>query len=143
MLKIVERPIDPEELFDVVRADSDGAVATFSGVVRDHARGKRTEHLVYEAYPEMAEAKMAAIAGAACKKWKIDQVAILHRIGRLEVGEISVLIAVSSAHREDAFAACKYVIDRLKEDVPIWKKEVGGDGEYWVEGPGQSAPETQ
>ena len=135
MIKVIEAPIRPEELFAAVLSDGDGAIVTFSGVVRNQTNGKRTNHLVYEAYPEMAEAKMVQISKEARARWQLDRVAILHRIGRLEVGEISVLIAVSSPHRAEAFAACEFVIDRLKEVVPIWKKEVGDDGEFWVEGP--------
>ena len=139
MIKIVEEPIRPEELFATVLSEDDGAIVSFSGVVRNQTNGKRTNHLVYEAYPEMAEAKMVEISREANKQWQLDQVAILHRIGRLEIGEISVLIAVSSPHRREAFAACQYVIDRVKEVVPIWKKEVGDDGEFWVDGPDHSS----
>ena len=97
--------------------------------------GKRTDHLIYEAYEDMAEKKMREIGDEVRSRWGIEDFSILHRIGRLEVGEISVLIAVSSPHRSEAFAACQYAIDRLKQIVPIWKKEVGEDGESWVEGP--------
>ena len=140
MIKIVEDVIRPEELFDTVLSDQDGAIVSFSGVVRNQTNGKLTSHLVYEAYPEMAESKMAEIAAVAKGQWEVDDVGIVHRVGRLEIGEISVLIAVSSPHRGEAFAACQYLIDRLKEVVPIWKKEVGDDGEYWVEGPDRPSP---
>jgi molybdopterin synthase catalytic subunit len=138
MIKIVEEPIEPEELFKTVLSDQDGAIVSFSGVVRNQTNGTPTNHLVYEAYPEMAEAKMSEIATFAKGRWQVDQISILHRIGTLEIGEISVLIAVSSPHRGEAFAACQYLIDRLKEVVPIWKKEVGQNGEYWVDGPDRS-----
>jgi len=105
-------------------------------VVRNHANNKPTRHLVYEAYPEMAEKKMAEIGAEIAARWGIQDLGIVHRVGRLEIGEISVLIAVSSPHRAQAFEACRYAIDRLKEIVPIWKKEVGENGEEWVEGPG-------
>jgi len=135
MYKITEKEISIDALYKTVLRDSHGAVVTFAGVVRDNSGDKRTDYLEYEAYTDMAEKKMAEIGGEIQKKWGIDAMAILHRIGRLEIGEISVLIAIASPHRVEALAACKYAIDRLKEVVPIWKKEVGEDGNYWVEGP--------
>ena len=135
MISITEGPIDPSELFDSVTTQADGAVTIFNGVVRNESNGNPTKYLIYEAYPEMAEAKMMEIAREVKDRWSIDNLSMLHRIGRIEIGEISVCIAVSSIHREEAFAACKYAIDRVKEVVPIWKKEVGPNGEYWVEGP--------
>lgn len=135
MFEIVEKPIAPDALYRQVLKDYNGAVVTFCGVVRDHSGDKRTDHLFYEAYPEMAKKKMAEIGAQVKEQWSIDDIAIWHRVGRLEIGEISVLIAVASPHRAQAFEACRYAIDRLKEIVPIWKKEVGEDGEVWVEGP--------
>ena len=135
MFKITEDPIAPDALHNSVLKDYNGAIATFAGVVRDNARDKRTDYLVYEAYKDMAEKKMAEIGDAVKARWHIDDIAVLHRIGRLEIGEISVLIAVGSPHRAEAFEVCRYFIDRLKEIVPIWKKEVGQDGEVWIEGP--------
>ena len=135
MFKVQEEPIRVGDLYDTVLRDYNGAVITFSGVVRDHTGDKRTDHLVYEAYGPMAEKKMAEIAAEAKEKWAVEEIAILHRVGRLEIGETSVLIAVGSRHRKEAFSACQYTIDRLKEVVPIWKKEVGDDGSFWVEGP--------
>ncbi len=135
MYKITEDEISVDALYKTVLKDSHGAVVTFAGVVRDHSGDKRTNYLEYEAYTSMAEKKMAEIGDEVQKQWGIDDVAILHRVGRLEIGEISVLIAIASPHRAEALAACKYAIDRLKEIVPIWKKEVGEDGDYWVEGP--------
>lgn len=131
---ITEEPIAPDALFKTVLRDYHGAVVTFCGVVRNHSGSRRTHHLFYEAYREMAEKRMAEIAAEVEQKWGIREVAILHRVGRLEVGEISALVAVASPHRQQAFEACRYVIDRLKEVVPIWKKEVGEEGEVWVEG---------
>jgi len=122
-------------LYDEVLKDYNGAVVTFCGAVRNHSGETSTDFLVYDAYKEMAEKKMSEIGDQAKKQWNIEDVAILHRIGRLEIGEISVLIAVASPHRAEAFDACRYVIDKLKETVPIWKKEVGENGEAWVEGP--------
>jgi molybdopterin synthase catalytic subunit len=136
MFEITADPIAPDALYRRVLRDYNGAVVTFSGVVRDHTGDKRTEYLVYEAYAEMAQKKMAEIGAEVKERWDIEDIAILHRIGRLEIGETSVLIAVGSPHRGQAFEACRYAIDRLKETVPVWKKEVGEDGESWIEGPG-------
>ena len=133
--EITDQRIDPDALYQEVLKDSNGAVVIFCGVVRDHSGTKRTDHLVYEAYPAMAEKKMAEIGAEISQRWELEDVAILHRIGRLEIGEISVLIALGSPHRGDGFDACRYAIDRLKETVPIWKKEVTPEGGYWVEGP--------
>lgn len=135
MFKITENFIAPDALHNSVLKDYNGAIATFAGVVRNNSRDKRTDYLVYEAYKDMAEKKMAEIGDAVKERWHIDDIAVLHRIGRLEIGEISVLIAVGSPHRAEAFEVCRYFIDRLKEVVPIWKKEVGQDGEVWIEGP--------
>ena len=135
MYKITEDEISVDALYKTVLKDSHGAVVTFAGVVRDHSGDKRTNYLEYEAYTNMAEKKMAEIGDEIQRQWGIADVAILHRVGRLEIGEISVLIAIASPHRAEALAACKYAIDRLKEIVPIWKKEVCENGDYWVEGP--------
>ena len=135
MFQISKDPIRPDDLYREVLRDCNGAVVTFCGVVRDNSGGRRTDYLVYDAYEEMAERKMAEIAAEVEKRWDIRDIAMVHRVGRLEVGEISVLIAVASPHRAQAFEACHYAIDRLKEVVPIWKKEVGEDGTWWVEGP--------
>ena len=135
LFKITEKPIDPDALYRDVLQDENGAVAIFAGVVRNNSNNKSTDHLVYEAYADMAEKKMKEIGDEIKSRWGIVDSGILHRIGRLEIGEISVLIAVSSPHRSEAFAACQYAIDRLKQIVPIWKKEVGEDGESWIEGP--------
>lgn len=135
IFKISEARIDPDALYQLVLQDSNGAVVTFCGVVRNHANNKPTRYLVYEAYPEMAEKKLTEIGAEVAARWNIQDMGIVHRVGRLEIGEISVLVAVSSPHRAEAFEACRYAIDRLKEVVPIWKKEVGENGEEWVEGP--------
>lgn len=131
---IQEGPISADALHDAVLRDSDGAVATFAGVVRDHSMGRKTSYLVYDAYREMAEKKMEAIGREVKSRWEVDRVGMLHRVGRLEIGETSVLIAISAPHRKAALEACHYAIDRLKETVPIWKKEVWTDGEEWIEG---------
>ena len=111
-----------------------GAVVTFDGTVRNNARGKAVTHLFYEAYEEMAVKELESIREAALRRWPLQQLAIVHRTGRLEIGDSSVFIAVSSAHRGDAFSACRFVIDSLKQRAPIWKKEFYADGEVWVEG---------
>jgi molybdopterin synthase catalytic subunit len=117
-----------------VRADEDGAVATFDGCVRNHSHGRRTLYLEYEAYEEMALAKMQEIAALLHANYAIHRVAIVHRLGRLEIGDTSVFIAVSSAHRAPALDACRYAIDTLKKTVPIWKKEFFADGAVWADG---------
>jgi molybdopterin synthase catalytic subunit len=123
-----------------VRADEDGAVATFDGCVRNHSHGRSTLHLEYEAYESMALAKMREIAEHLHGHYAIDRVAMVHRLGRLEIGETSIFIAVSSAHRAAAFDACRYAIDTLKKTVPIWKKEFFADGAVWADGELPPAP---
>jgi molybdopterin synthase catalytic subunit len=123
-----------------VRADEDGAVATFDGCVRNHSHGRATLYLEYEAYESMALAKMQEIAAHLHAAYPINRVAIVHRIGRLEIGETSVFIAVSSGHRAAAFEACRYAIDTLKKTVPIWKKEFFADGAVWADGELPPAP---
>ena len=109
-------------------------MALFFGVVRNNSMGRRVLYLEYDAYPEMAERVIRQIAQEAMARWPLTDVAIQHRIGRLEIGETSLLIAVSSPHRNEAFQACHQIVDRFKEVVPIWKKEVWEDGEVWIEG---------
>jgi molybdopterin converting factor subunit 1 len=132
VIRIVDEPISADHLAELVRTDADGAVCTFLGVARRWTRGQEVIHLEYEAYPEMAERKMREIADELRVKWGVTGVAILHRTGVLAIGEASVGIAVSSPHRREAFAACQYAIDRLKQVVPIWKKEVWSNGEQWI-----------
>ena len=132
MFKIVDGPIDEIALEDEVRTDADGAVIVFRGVARRQSRGREVVHLEYEAYPEMAEKVMAQIAEEMRSRWPITRVAIVHRTGVLQIGQASVVIAVSAPHRGEAFAAAQYAIDRLKEIVPIWKKEVWSDGSQWI-----------
>lgn len=133
MYRIISEPIDAEAVYRAVLHDGDGAVVVFHGVVRDHSNGGRgVRYLEYEAYPEMAEAQMRAIGEEIAQRWGIEHVAMVHRIGRVEIGEASVVLAVASPHRGEAFDACEYAIDTLKANVPIWKKEVFADGEVWV-----------
>ena len=109
-----------------------GAAVTFVGTVRRENDGREVDYLEYEAYPGMAEAKMAEIGQEIAQRWGLDRVAIAHRLGRCEVGEASIVIAVASPHRREAFEACHYAIDRVKEIVPIWKREVWRDGAVWI-----------
>jgi molybdopterin synthase catalytic subunit len=134
MFLITPDPLDPIALMEAVRRDEAGAVALFAGVVRNENKGRRVEYLEYDAYPPMAKKKMAELADEVRARWPVTGVAIAHRTGRLEIGEASVLIAVSAAHRAEAIEACHHAIDRLKQTVPIWKKEVFEGGEEWIEG---------
>jgi molybdopterin synthase catalytic subunit len=134
LCRITREPIDAQELIQTVQTPADGAVCVFYGVVREDSHDRKVRHLEYDAYPEMAEKKMREILAEVQARWPSQRAAIVHRIGRLEIGEASVVIAVGSPHRGESFEACRYVIDRVKEEVPIWKKEVFTDGEEWVEG---------
>ncbi len=125
-------PLDAASLERLVAHPGAGAVVTFVGTVREQARGKRVRYLEYEAYPEAAEECFATIAEEIQQRWPVLGVAIHHRTGRLDIGEASVVIAVASAHRAEAFEACRYAIERLKQVAPIWKKEVYEDGEVWI-----------
>jgi molybdopterin synthase catalytic subunit len=131
--EIVAGPIELNDLLAKVAAPGAGAIATFLGVVRDNSLGRKVRYLLYEAYPPMALREMEAIAREVRGRWQVEQVAITHRIGRLEVGEASVAIAVSSAHRLEAIEAAHFAIDRLKQTVPVWKKEYWEGGEVWIE----------
>ena len=137
IIKVSTEPLDAaaiRTLLEAVTHSSDGGIVTFEGVVRDNAHGRRVRYLEYDAYPEMAEQEMASIAAEVERRWSTDHVVIAHRVGRLEIGECSVVIIVACAHRAEAFEACRYAIDTLKTTVPIFKKEVWDDGEEWVEG---------
>lgn len=140
MYEITEREISVEEVEAKVRHPSCGAITIFVGTVRDVSRGRNVLYLEYEAFKEMAEKKLAEIGEEVRIRWGLERVAITHRVGRLALGEASVVIAVASPHRAEAFEACRYAIETLKETVPIWKKEVWEDGEVWVgmEGTGDS-----
>lgn len=126
--------IDVAVLVAQVRASEDGAIVTFDGFVRNHSHNRRTLYLDYEAYESMALGKMQEIAGQIHEKFAIHRVAMVHRLGRLEIGETSVFIAVSAPHRAAAFDACRFAIDTLKRTVPIWKKEYFEDGSVWADG---------
>jgi MoaE-MoaD fusion protein len=124
--------LDPREAEKIVADPATGATVTFTGTVRDHARGRAVRALDYEAYAPAAEKMMGRIGDEIRERWGIDRIAIIHRMGLLEVGEASVVIAITSAHRDEAFDACRYAIERLKAIVPIWKKEFYEDGAIWV-----------
>ncbi len=132
MFEIVDHPIDIARVTAAVADPSTGATVTFIGTTRDHHDGRRVTRLEYEAYPEMALAEMRKIGSEAARRWPIRAIAISHRVGVVPLGEASVVIAVSSAHRLAAFEACHLAIDRLKEVVPIWKKEHFDGGELWI-----------
>ena len=127
-----EEPLSLDRAVDEVRTEEAGAIATFTGTTRVHARGRTVTHLDYEAYEGMAESVMAEIAAAVAERYELTGVAIHHRVGRVGIGETSVVIAVSAQHRHHALAACKDAIDELKERVPLWKKEVYEGGEEWL-----------
>ncbi|HVS74088.1 MAG TPA: molybdenum cofactor biosynthesis protein MoaE [Candidatus Acidoferrales bacterium] len=133
-IQLVHEPIDTVALAASVRAPEDGAVATFDGCARNHSRGRATLYLEYEAYEAMALAKMQEICIELHSRFAIHGVAMVHRLGRLEIGETSVFIAVSAPHRAPALDACRFAIDTLKRTVPIWKKEYFADGADWADG---------
>ena len=134
LVQIVREPIQTDRIVNAIKSGGDGAVCVFDGIVRDNTRGRATLHLDYEAYEEMALRQMQMLREEAISRFGVREVAIVHRLGRLVVGETSVLIAVASAHRGAAFDACRYVIDTLKKTVPIWKSEQFVDGAVWADG---------
>jgi MoaE-MoaD fusion protein len=131
---IVRNPIDSQQVLNSIKRGEDGAALVFEGVVRNQSRGRKTRYLEYEAYEEMALQQMESLAAQALTQFQIRDVAIVHRLGHLEIGETSVLIAVASAHRAAGFDACRWLIDSLKRTVPIWKKEYFEDGAVWGDG---------
>lgn len=133
---LTEAPLSLDALAELVTASDRGGIVLFSGTVRGVTGPQSTDYLHYEAYAEMAEAVMAQIGAEVQERWpQVLDIAIVHRTGRLEIGESSVMVAVAGSHRQGLFDACAYAIERLKQIVPVWKKEVGPDGTYWVEGP--------
>ena len=131
--EIAEGRIDESAMVAKVTSPRAGAITTFHGVVRDNSLGRKVLYLLYEAYPPMAIREMEKIEAEVRQRWEIEKFAITHRIGRLEIGEASVIIAVSSPHRKEALDACQFAIDRLKQTVPVWKKEYWEGGEIWIE----------
>jgi molybdopterin synthase catalytic subunit len=134
LYQITRDPIDAQKISRQLLRAADGAICVFEGVVRNNSKGKRTLHLVYEGYETMALKKLEEIGIFVRQAWDIGCVAIIHRLGHLDIGETSVAVIVTSAHRRAAFDACHYAIDKLKKVVPIWKKEFFEDGEVWIEG---------
>ena len=134
MVEIVDGEIPVADVVARIKARADGAVCVFDGIVRNNTRGRETLYLDYEAYREMALAQMQGLAAEAVERFGVREVALVHRLGRLQVGETSVLVAVASAHRGAAFDACRWVVDTLKKQVPIWKKETFADGVVWADG---------
>ncbi len=137
-VRLVREPLDPGLLISA--GPQDGAVCLFVGVVRNENAGRRVLRLEYEAYEEMALPLMKEIAAETRRRFPVSELRLVHRLGRLEVGEASVVVVVSSPHRSEAFAACRFAIDTLKSKVPIWKKEFYEDGSVWREGPGGAPP---
>ncbi|MCS6975043.1 MAG: molybdenum cofactor biosynthesis protein MoaE [Cyclobacteriaceae bacterium] len=132
MIKITEKPIDIQKVIDATASLGAGAIDVFIGTVRNTAHGKNVVWLEYEAYEAMAVAEIRKIMAETSQRWPILGSAVCHRVGTLKPGEVSVVIAVSAPHRKEAFEACEYMVSRLKEKVPIWKKEIFEDGEEWI-----------
>jgi len=132
MVRVSPAPISYGQLEALVARPADGAVVSFYGVVRDHSGDLQVEALEYEAYVPMAERELTGIVEEARQRWDAGQIAVLHRIGHLRVGEISVAIAVGAEHRAAAFGACSFVIEAIKSRVPVWKREIGPQGARWV-----------
>lgn len=132
MFRVTEKALNLQEVVDYVADPEAGAIVTFVGTTRNHNEGRRVISLDYEAYPEMAEKELARLGEEAKRRWKIRRMGIIHRVGRVEITEPSVVIAVSAAHRGDAFQACRFAIEEIKKKVPIWKKEVFEGGEVWI-----------
>ncbi len=132
LFRVVDRPLRLEEVVEAVSGEAYGGLVTFSGSVRNQTRGRRVVRLEYEAYPPMAEKKLAEIGAEVAGRFGGTRLAIVHRVGTLKPGELAVVIAAAAPHRKEAFLGCEHAIERLKQDVPIWKKEFYEDGEVWV-----------
>ena len=132
MINITSDPLDPDSITELVRKNSNGAIITFLGTTRDSTDGKRVNYLEYEAYQPMAQDMIRLIFDEVKERWEIEDLAMSHRLGKVDIGEISMVVAIASPHRKQAFEAGQYSIDRIKEIVPIWKKEFFDDGEEWV-----------
>jgi len=135
LIRVTPEQLDANEAAAAVASPAAGAVNVFLGVVRDNNLGRKVDHLFYDAYPAMAENEMRAIAEEACRQFDLQDCAVLHRTGRLGIGEASLVVAVSCGHRAASFEAGHWVVNQVKKRVPVWKKEVWEDGEAWVEGP--------
>lgn len=135
MFQITSTPIDLQAVYDVLQSHRAGAVLVFTGTARDHHHGRVVHELEYEAHPEMAETSMRAIAREMCARWPLEKIAMVHRVGKLAISEIAVAVGVSTGHRQEAFEACHYGLERLKADTPIWKKEHFEGGAEWLANP--------
>jgi len=134
MIEITQKPISPELVVNRVKTDSSGCVVTYVGLIRRYSRGKGVLSVEYEDTEGIAEGELRQIADEAKQKWPLDNLAISHRIGKLKVGDINLVVAVASAHRQEGFAACQYIIDRFKQKLPTRKRETYDDGSIWLEG---------
>jgi molybdopterin synthase catalytic subunit len=132
MFRLTRKTIEIQELIDFVGSPEAGAIATFIGTTRNNNEGRRVIALDYDAYDDMAEAELARLGAEAKKRWPIEKIAIVHRVGPVQIGAASVAIAVSAGHRQPAFEACRFAIEEIKKTVPIWKKEVFEGGEIWI-----------
>ena len=131
-IKITDRAIDAGDIIEKVIIPESGGIDVFIGTVRNHTKGKEVLHLEYEAYIPMAEKEIERILNSVADQWKVYKAVVHHRIGHLGIGEKAIVIAVSAAHRAEAFEACRFIIEEIKQTVPIWKKEIFKDGEIWV-----------
>lgn len=136
LIQVTERPIYPEQVIASLKREVHGAVVTFMGTVRRFTGDRRVQFLDYEAYPEMAEQKLRQIAREVIEKYQVEDVSIVHRTGRLAVGETSLIVALASPHRREGFDACLHAVERIKEVVPVWKKEIWDGGAAWVHAEG-------
>ncbi len=134
MIEITEKPISPEFVVNKIKTGSSGCVVTYVGLIRDHSHGKSVLSVEYKDSKRTAENKLQEIASEVRQKWQINNLAICHRIGKLEVGDINLVVAIASAHRQEGFAACQYAIDQFKQKLPTQKKEAYEDDSIWVEG---------
>ena len=134
MIEITEKPISPELVVNKVKTDSSGCVVTYIGLIRNYSQGKQVLSVEYEDTGHKAKDRLQQIAREVRRKWQLDNLAICHRVGKLKVGDINVVIAIASAHRQEGFAACQYAIDQFKEILPTKKRETYTDGSIWVEG---------
>jgi molybdopterin synthase catalytic subunit len=145
MIHLTHEPIDLHAAEAYLHQEEVGGIVTFAGTVRNHSHGRQVLWLEYEAYEEMAKVQLEAIGAAMRERWPIHRLVLIHRIGRLEIGDAAVIVGVATSHRHDAFEACRYGIDTIKDNVPIWKREVFVGGEVWIDdccSRGKGLPET-
>jgi molybdopterin synthase catalytic subunit len=140
LILLTKETLEPQKITESVRQTSNGAIITFLGTTRGISLGRPVLHLEYEAYVEMAKRELEKIVRAVHQKWGIKEISIGHRFGKVEIGDISLVVAIGSVHRAEGFAACQYIVDQIKETVPIWKKEVFKDSEIWIDKNHPSTP---